>query len=171
VAAIAVVVSSSMAIVGCTHTVTGTARRAAHPDDPSHSYAFSENRCGLLQDSSVRQVVGADKSTRPYSGAVCQYVLSRQGTFIDVTFSWFETGTLDREKGLAQQDKAQITDIVLAHHQVFLAQRSVTGNACSATAATTPGVVSWWVQIRGGAPGDPCKDAQNLLSKTLSSDM
>ncbi|HUM00612.1 MAG TPA: DUF3558 family protein, partial [Mycobacterium sp.] len=107
----------------------------------------------------------------PYSGAVCQYVLRRQSTIIDLTYSWFETGSLERERDLAESNKAQITDAVVERHQAFLARRSVTGNGCSATAATNPGVASWWVQIRGDAPTDPCQVAQTLLSKTLSSDM
>jgi len=52
-----------------------------------------------------------------------------------------------------------------------LARRSVTGNACSATADTNPGVASWWVQVRADEPLDPCQMAQTLLSKTLSSEM
>ena len=56
----------------------------------------------------IQETLSADHVVRPYSGAVCQYVLTRGETgsdvgagapqVIDVTFSWFETGSLDRER-------------------------------------------------------------------------
>lgn len=166
------VVSALMTAVGCSRTVTGSAQRAVDaPTASSRGYGYTDDRCGLLHDSTVQEIVGADELVRPYSGAVCQYVLTRQSTVIDLTYSWFETGSLERERDLAESNKAQITDAVVERHQAFLARRSVTGNGCSATAATNPGVASWWVQIRGDAPTDPCQVAQTLLSKTLSSDM
>jgi hypothetical protein len=161
-----------MAAVGCTQTITGTAQRAVHADGgPPRGYGFGDNRCGMLLDTSVQEIVGANKAVRPYSGAVCQYVMARGATVVDLTFSWFEKGTLDRERALAHQNRAQVSDIVVQRHQGFVARRSVTGTACSATAAVNSGVISWWVQVRGDTTADPCKDAQNLLSKTLSSEM
>ena len=165
------IVSTLMTVIGCSHAVSGTARRIAHDDGASErGYGYSNGRCGMLQDISVQQVVGANRVVRPYSGAVCQYVLTRASTFIDVTYSWFESGTLERERGVAQSNRAQISDVVIHSHQAFVARRPVTDNACSATGATNPGVASWWVQIRGGSPTDPCQVAQTLLAKTLSAD-
>ncbi len=159
-------------VAGCSQTVSGTARRA-HPavPDPERSYGYVDDRCGLLQDSSIQEMIGADNVVRPYSGAVCQYVLERDSTTIDVTFSWFETGTLDRERTLAQQRGAQITATVVERHQAFLARRDTTGAGCSATAAAGSGVLSWWVQVRGKSDVDSCKDAEKLLAGTLSSDL
>lgn len=165
-------VTAVVTVSGCSQTVSGTARRAQPGvPDPNRSYGYIDDRCGLLLDSSIQEVIGADNVVRPYSGAVCQYVLSRQSAMIDVTFSWFETGNLDRERALAQERGAQISDTVVERHQAFLARRPTTGSACSATAAAGPGVLSWWVQFRGQASGDPCKDAEKLLSRTLSSDL
>ena len=45
--------------------------------DPDRSYGYVDDRCGLLLDGSVQQTLGADHVVRPYSGAVCQYVLMR----------------------------------------------------------------------------------------------
>jgi Protein of unknown function (DUF3558) len=125
----------------------------------------------LLVDGSIQQTIGADHIVRPYSGAVCQYVLARGSAMVDVTFSWYETGSLDRERGLAAQRGATITDKIVERHQAFLARRDTTGAACSATAAAGTGVLSWWVQFRGQHNGDPCKDAEKLLTATLQSDM
>lgn len=108
------VVPAVMALVGCSRTVTGSAHRVVDSGDPSaRGYGYTDDRCGLLHDSTVQEIVGADDLVRPYSGAVCQYVLSRQSTVVDITYSWFETGSIDRERRLAESNKAQITDIVL----------------------------------------------------------
>jgi Protein of unknown function (DUF3558) len=125
----------------------------------------------MLTDSSVQEAVGAQDVVRPYSGAVCQYVLSRHSTTVDATFSWYETGTLDRERAVAAARGAEISDTVVERHDTFLARRSVTGLGCSATTSAEPGVLSWWVQIRGQQTGDPCADAEKLLAATLSSEM
>jgi hypothetical protein len=167
---------------GCAQTVSGTAQRA-HPSvpDPERSYGYVDNRCGLLEDSSVQEMLGADNVVRPYSGAVCQYVLERKsGTdvgagapaaTVDVVFSWFETGSLDRERTLADQRGAQVTAKDVERHQAFLARRDTNGAGCWATAAAGRGVLSWWVQTRGKTDTDPCKDAEKLLAATLSSDL
>lgn len=167
-----VAVTAVVTVAGCSQTVSGTARRAQPGvPDPNRSYGYVDDRCGLLVDSSIQEVMGADDVVRPYSGAVCQYVLPRGEAMIDVTFSWFETGSIDRERALASERGATVTEKVLERHQAFLARRDTTGAACSATAAAGTGVLSWWVQLRGQTTGDPCKDAEKLLSATLQSDM
>jgi len=160
-------------VAGCSSTVSGTARRA-HPavPDPTRSYGYVDDRCGLLLDSSVQETLAADHVVRPYSGAVCQYVLTRGETTIDVTFSWFESGSLERERELATERGATITDANVERHEAFLARRNTTGAACSATAAAGTGVLSWWVQFRGDSrSADPCPDAEKLLAETLRSDL
>jgi hypothetical protein len=166
-------VTAVVTVAGCAQTVNGTAERArpAVPD-PERSYGYVDNRCGLLEDSSIQKMLSADSVVRPYSGAVCQYVLERDSTtMIDVVYSWFETGNLDRERTLAQERGATVTDTVIERHQAFLARHDTNGAGCSATTAAGPGVLSWWVQTRGKADTDTCKDAEELLAATLSSDL
>jgi hypothetical protein len=168
----AAAVTTVVAVAGCSQTVNGAARRAqSSVPDPNRSYGYVDDRCGLLVDSSIQQAMGADHIVRPYSGAVCQYVLARGSAMVDVTFSWYETGSLDRERVLATERGAKVTDKVVERHQAFLARRDTTGAACSATAAAGAGVLSWWVQFRGQRSGDPCLDAEKLLTATLQSDM
>jgi Protein of unknown function (DUF3558) len=167
-----VAVTAVVTVAGCSQTVGGTARRAQPGvPDPNRSYGYVDDRCGLLVDGSIQEVIGADDVVRPYSGAVCQYVLSRGSAMIDVTFSWFETGSIDRERALANERGSKVTEKVVERHVAFLARRDTTGAACSATAAAGTGVLSWWVQFRGQTTGDPCTDAERLLSATLQSDM
>ena len=55
--------------------------------DPDRSYGYVDNRCGLLEDSSIQEMLGAKNVVRPYSGAVCQYVLERgSNAVVDVVF-------------------------------------------------------------------------------------
>jgi len=177
--AAAVAVTAMVTAAACSHTVTGTAQRQIDTGEENRSYGYVDDRCGLLVDSTIQEILAADNIVRPYSGAVCQYVLSREAApdspappvMLDVVFSWFETGTLQRERAVAQERDAQITDTVVERHQAFLARRDVTGAACSATAAAGPGVLSWWVQFRAQSSGDPCKDAEKLLSHTLQSEL
>src|ERR1700760_4234600 len=104
-----VAVTAVVAVAGCSQTVSGTARRAQPSvPDPNRSYGYVDDRCGLLVDGSIQQAIGADHVVRPYSGAVCQYVLSRgsgpdtgaaaPAVVVDVVYSWYETGSLDRER-------------------------------------------------------------------------
>ncbi len=157
---------------GCAQTITGTAQRV-NPvvPDPERSYGYVDNRCGLLEDSSIQEMLSADNVVRPYSGAVCQYVLERGSTTIDVVYSWFETGSLGRERTLAEERGATITDKVIERHDAFVARRDTNGAGCAATTAAGSGVLSWWVQMRGRTDTDPCKDAEKLLAATLSSDL
>lgn len=168
VAAVLAVVTAA----GCAETVSGSAQRAqAGAADAERAYGYVDDRCALLDDDTVRASLGAESVMRPYSGAVCQYVLFSGDATIDATFSWFETGAFDRERQLAAERGAQVTETVVERHQAFLARRDITGPACSATAAAGGGVLSWWVQWRGQPAGDPCASAQKLLSATLESEM
>src|ERR1700737_4301829 len=163
-----VAVTAVVTVAGCSQTVSGTARRAQFAvPDPNRSYGYVNDRCGLLVDSAIQQAIGADHIARPYSGAVCQYVLARGPAMVDVTFSWYETGSLERERSLAAQRGATVTEKVVEQHQAFLARRDTTGAACSATAAAGTGVLSWWVQFRGQRNGDPCTDAAQLPTAPL----
>jgi hypothetical protein len=189
VQAAAVAVTAVVTVAGCSHTIDGAAERAsADTADPDRSFGYVDDRCGLLVDSTIQEILAADNVVRPYSGAVCQYVLSRKAqpgpgpaagspAMLDVIFSWFEKGSLERERAVAHSRDAQITDVVVERHKAFIARRDVTGAACAATAAAGSGVISWWVQFRGAGSavqagkGDPCQDAKKLLSATLQSEL
>ncbi|MEX3651372.1 MULTISPECIES: DUF3558 domain-containing protein [Mycolicibacterium] len=189
VQAAAVAVTAVVTVAGCSHTIDGAAQRAsADSQDPDRSFGYVDDRCGLLADSTIQEILAADNLVRPYSGAVCQYVLSRKAgpaaepgsdslAMLDVIFSWFEKGSLERERAVARSRDAEIIDTIVERHQAFLARRDVTGASCSATASAGSGVISWWVQFRaagaaGPSPkGDPCQDAKKLLSATLQSEL
>lgn len=168
----AVAVCLSLVAAACAQTVGGEAQRARPgAPDPDRSYGYVDDRCGLLQDDTVAELLAADDVVRPYSGAVCQYVLTRGDGLVDVVFSWFESGTLERERALASERGARVTDTDVERHSAFTAAASGGAGACSATAAAGTGVVSWWVQYRPVGGSDACAAAEKLLAATLSSDM
>jgi Protein of unknown function (DUF3558) len=166
------VAATVTAAAGCAQQVDGAARPARSLDAAAErSYGYIDNRCGLLTDSSVQELLAAEDVVRPYSGAVCQYILTRQDEMVDVTFVWFDTGDLDRERAVAVDRGAEVSDTVIERMPAFLARRDTTGAACAATAAAGGGVLSWWVQVRDKGQASPCPDAEKLLSATLKSDM
>jgi hypothetical protein len=167
-----VAVTTAVVVAGCAQTVDGRARQAtpAAPD-PGRSYGYVDDRCGLLADDSVKELLGAEHVARPYSGAVCQYVLSGRAGLVDVVYSWFETGSLERERALAGSRGLRLVDKDVARHPAFLGQRPDNAAACTATAAAGSGVLTWWVQFRPIGAQQPCDAAEQLLSATLSADM
>jgi uncharacterized protein DUF3558 len=159
-----------MAVAACSHTVVGVAERArATVPNPDRGYGFAGDRCGLLQDDAISEMLGATTMVKPFSGAVCQYVLSTEAGVVDVVFTWFEHGSIDRERDVAVGRGARLQEKTVVRHPAFLAQRPSTPNACAATAAAGSGVLTWWVQFRQ-SPGDACADAETLLTATLSAD-
>jgi len=167
-----VAVTAAVTAIGCTQTVTGSAERArTGAPDPGRNYGYVDDRCGLLLDDTVKELLDAESVDRPYSGAVCQYVLSTPTGVVDVVFSWFDKGTFDRERALAEERGSTITDKDVERHPAFLVQRPDNAAACSATAAAGPGVLSWWVQYRPQDGQDPCEAAEELLAATLSADL
>jgi Protein of unknown function (DUF3558) len=164
-------VASVMAVAACSQTVGGTAELARQTvPDPHRSYGYVDDRCGLLHDDTVKDLLGANSVVRPFSGAVCQYVLAADKGLVDVVFSWYDTGSLERERTVAVNRGLRITGKDIDRHTAFLAQRPDNPNACSAAAAAGSGVLTWWVQYRPRA-GDPCAGAAKLLSATLAADL
>ena len=160
-----------VAATACSQTVGGTAERTRpRVPDPDRSFGYVDKRCGLLHDETIQQLLDAESIVKPFSGAVCQYVLTTEEGLVDIVFSWFETGSFDRERDVAADRGSRITDNDVERHPAFVAQRPDNPNACAATAGAGPGVLTWWVQFRPAAD-DPCEAAQKLLSATLSADL
>lgn len=164
-------VTAVAATAACSQTVAGTAEQArTGVPDADRNYGYVDDRCGLLHDDTIKDLLAADSVVRPFSGAVCQYVLTTRAGLVDVVFSWYETGTFERERSVASGRGSRVTDKEVDRHPAFVAQRQDNPDACSATAAAGTGVATWWVQFRPSS-GDVCESAETLLSATLSADM
>lgn len=159
------------AVAACTQSVGGTAERSRpRVPDSDRSFGYVDGRCGLLHDDSIQRLLGAKTIVKPYSGAVCQYVLTTDEGLADVVFSGFDKGSFDRERDLAAERGSRITHEYVERHPAFVAQRPDNPKACAATAGAGSGVLTWWVQFRPRAD-DPCGAAAKLLSATLLADL
>ena len=166
----AVAAAIAVVVTACGHTVGGVAEPARVTVSASEGgYGFADDRCGLLDDDSLRELLRASSVVKTFAGAVCQYVVSTDAGALDVVFTWFVRGTVDRERDVAVGRGARVRDVVVARQPAFVAQRPSAPNACAATAAAGAGAVTWWVQFRQRS-GDACAHAETLLTATLSAD-
>ena len=127
-------------------------------------------------------MLGAEDVVRPYSGAVCQYVLERGSGPMSAPLRLRRRSTSSSPGSrpaassvngtLADERGAKVTDMVVERHHAFLARRDTNGAGCSATAAAGPGRAELVGAVRAvKANADPCADAEKLLAATLSSEM
>src|SRR5262249_76149 len=95
-------------LTGCTSTVQGTATKSggevARNDDSAKQYPNLLKECEVLTEDILAKTVGADpldiQST--FVGAVCRWQAANPAGLIDITRFWYEQGSLDNEKKVAQ---------------------------------------------------------------------
>ncbi|MEK8070878.1 DUF3558 domain-containing protein [Rhodococcoides navarretei] len=149
---------------GCTTTVTGTAMPAR--SDVSGQFDKLLEECIAVPDPTIAETVGADLVDQYFYGAVCMWTGIGAGGLVDVTFAWFEDDALTRERELAGRLGYATEDVDVAGTTAFLSRRPADPSSCGISAAYS-GVISWWVQYRGGTPVDPCAAATELAELTL----
>lgn len=143
---------------------TNTTVRKQAPD------AFDNlmHECELLNQQEMLDALGMKSRVSVFNGAVCRWNVIGGGVPLEVTFYWFETGSLDREKETLEFLKydSQWRDFdgqkgIVAHPQ---GDPSVCGAVSNAESA---GVIGWWVQPAFGGGGDNCDKATKLMIKSL----
>ncbi|WP_181762851.1 DUF3558 family protein [Rhodococcus spelaei] len=154
-------------IAGCGGSGTGTPLAATPtptPTEPNSSYP-----CGLAGESEVAGAVGESTAHRTTRGAICQWSLDGNDGGAEAVFSWFVDGSLERERSTDTELGYAVTAIRVARATAFTAELPSNPAACSVTAGTDSGVVSWWVGYRnGGRHPDPCAGAATLTAFTLN---
>ena len=117
VAALAVVVM----LIGCTRTIEGTADGGGlaayrRNDDSEKKYPNLLKECDVLTTDVLAKTVGADpldiQST--FVGAVCRWQAANPAGLIDITRFWFEQGSLDNERKVAESLKYQVESRTIA---------------------------------------------------------
>nr|WP_314145288.1 DUF3558 domain-containing protein [uncultured Rhodococcus sp.] len=149
---------------GCTTTVTGTAIPARAGGSGQFDKLLEE--CIAVPDPTIAEAVGADLVDQYFYGAVCMWTGVGAAGLVDVTFAWFENDALSRERELAERLGYATEDVDVAGTAAFLSRRPADPSSCGISAAYS-GVITWWVQYRGGSPGDPCTAAAELAELTL----
>ncbi|MDT5264761.1 MAG: hypothetical protein QOI90_1387 [Mycobacterium sp.] len=170
--AVAVLAAMTM-LLGCSRTVEGTAARAGSGDNPRNDNSEKQypnllKECDVLTQDILAKTVGADpldiQST--FVGAICRWQAANPAGLIDITRFWFEQGSLDNEKKVANNLKYQVENRSIAGVQSIVMKPNDGKGACG-VASDAGGVVGWWVNPQ--APGiDACSMAIKLMELTLA---
>ncbi|CAN5246103.1 DUF3558 domain-containing protein [soil metagenome] len=167
----AVVVSALSLVTGCARSVDGTAVKAgAGPrnNDSQQNYPNLLKECDVLTTDILAKTVGADPADiqSTFVGAVCRWQAANPAGLVDITRFWFEQGSLDNERTVAQALNYQIEDKRIAGVDSIIMHTSDPNGACG-VASDAAGVVGWWINPQ--APGiDACGQATKLMELTLA---
>jgi hypothetical protein len=171
VAVAAITVAAILA--GCTRSVDGTAVKSGSGDVPRNDNSAQQypnllKECDVLADDIIAKTVGADpldiQST--FVGAVCRWQAANPAGLVDITRFWFEQGSLDNERKVAEFLKYQIEQKSIAGVRSIIMRPSDPNGACG-VASDAGGVVGWWVNPQ--SPGiDACGQASKLMEMTLA---
>jgi len=170
----AVVVLSALALTtGCARTVDGTAAKSGsgttpRNDNSAQQYPNLLKECDVLTTDILAKTVGADpldiQST--FVGAVCRWQAANPAGLVDITRFWYEQGSLDNEKKVAQNLKYQIDNRSI-NGVPSIVMRTNDANGSCGVASDAAGVVGWWINPQ--APGiDACGQAIKLMELTLA---
>src|SRR6476660_5619727 len=171
--AAAIAASALSLITGCTRAVEGTAVREGAGSVPRNNnseqtYPNLLKECDVLTTDVIAKTVGADpldiQST--FVGAVCRWQAANPAGLIDITRFWYEQGSLDNEKKVAQSLNYQIENRSIAGVPSIVMKPNDPNGSCG-VASDAGGVVGWWVNPQ--TPGiDACGMVFNLLGWSLA---
>jgi hypothetical protein len=160
-----------LGLTGCSRAVDGTAVRAgAGPRNNTSEQTYPKllKECDVLTTDVIAKTVGADPQDiqSTFVGAVCRWQAANPSGLVDITRFWFEQGSLDNEKKVAQAMNYKIENRTIAGVQSIVMRTSDPNGACG-VASDAAGVVGWWVNPQ--APGiDACGQAVKLMELTLA---
>jgi len=169
-----VAVLAALAVLsGCAQTVGGTAMKAGtgstgRNNDSAEQYPNLLKECDVLTADVLAKTVGADpldiQST--FIGAVCRWQAANPAGLIDITRFWFEQGSLDHERKIAEAYAYPIENRSI-NGVTSIVMRNADPNGGCGVASDAAGVVGWWINPQ--APGiDACAQAIKLMELTLA---
>ena len=160
------------ALGGCAQTVGGTAIKAgsgpARGENSAEQYPNLLKECDVLTADILAKTVGADpldiQST--FVGAICRWQALNPAGLVDITRFWFEQGSLDNERKVAEAYKYSIESRSI-NGIASIVMRAGDPNGACGVASDAAGVVGWWINPQ--APGiDACAQAIKLMELTLA---
>lgn len=170
---VSIVLTALTVLTGCTKSVGGTAVRAGSGDvrrnnNSEQQYPNLLKECEVLTTDILAKTVGADpldiQST--FVGAICRWQAANPAGLIDISRFWFEQGSLDNERKVAEGLKYQVESRSISGVQSIVMRPNDPNGSCG-VASDAAGVVGWWVNPQ--APGiDACAQAIKLMELTLS---
>lgn len=160
-------------LTGCSRSVGGTAVKAGGGNAPRNNNSEQQypnllKECEVLTTDILAKTVGADpldiQST--FVGAICRWQAANPAGLIDITRFWFEQGSLNNERKVAESLKYQIESRSIAGVESIVMHANDPNGGCG-VASDAAGVVGWWVNPQ--APGiDACGQAIKLMELTLA---
>ena len=172
-AAVVAAVSPLVLLTGCAKTVGGTAMKTgsggtARNDNSAKQYPNLLKECDVLTTDLLAKTVGADpldiQST--FVGAVCRWQAANPAGLIDITRFWYEQGSLDNERKVADFLKYKTENRAINGVASIVMHTNEPNGGCG-VASDAQGVVGWWVNPQ--APGiDACGQAIKLMELTLA---
>jgi hypothetical protein len=166
-------------LAGCTRTTSGSAvvegagsnnsQENPRNDNSQKQYPNLLKECDVLTTDVLAKTVGADpldiQST--FVGAVCRWQAANPAGLIDITRFWYEQGSLDNERKIADQLKYQVENRSIAGVRSIVMRPANDPNGACGVASDAGGVVGWWVNPQ--TPGiDACGMAVKLMELTLA---
>lgn len=157
---------------GCAKTVSGSAMKAgtgpSRGDNSADKYPNLLKECDVLTADVLAKTVGADpldiQST--FVGAVCRWQAANPAGLIDITRFWFEQGSLNNERKVAENLKYKIENKSINGVASIIMRGNDPNGGCG-VASDAAGVVGWWINPQ--APGiDACGQATKLMELTLA---
>ena len=171
------VLAVTVMLVGCTRTTGGTAVKPGlggsdvpRNNNSEQQYPNLLKECDVLTTDVLAKTVGADpldiQST--FVGAVCRWQAANPAGLIDITRFWYEQGSLDNERKVAEGLKYQVENRAIVGVRSIVMKPNDPNGACGvASDAGAAGVVGWWVNPQ--TPGiDACDMAVKLMELTLA---
>lgn len=171
-AAVLAAVMAPAVLSGCGRTIEGTAMKAgtgvSRGDNSADKYPNLLKECDVLTADVLAKTVGADpldiQST--FVGAVCRWQAANPAGLIDITRFWYEQGSLENERKVAEFLQYKIENRAINGIAAFVMRTNDPNGACG-VAADAAGVVGWWINPQ--APGiDACAQAIKLMELTLA---
>ncbi len=170
---VAILATALSVATGCTRSVGGNAEKAGAGDVPRNNtseqqYPNLQKECEVLTTDVLAKTVGADPQDiqSTFVGAICRWQAANPGGLIDITRFWFEQGSLDNERKVAEFLKYQIENRAIAGVPSIVMKPNDPNGSCG-VASDAAGVVGWWVNPQ--VPGiDACAQAIKLMELTLS---
>ena len=172
-AVLAVSAAVLFAVTGCSREVGGTAVKAGagdtqRNDNSERQYLNLLKECEVLTTDILAKTVGADpldiQST--FVGAICRWQAANPAGLIDITRFWFEQGSLDNERKVAEFLKYQIESRQIVGVPSIVMKPNDPNGSCG-VASDAAGAVGWWVNPQ--TPGiDACAQAVKLMELTLA---
>ncbi|GAA4806941.1 DUF3558 domain-containing protein [Tomitella cavernea] len=159
------VLAACLLSAGCTQAIPGEATVARAGTGPAgEEYVNLLRECTVVPTETIAEAVGVLGVYSTFSGAVCRWVSLDGDT--DVQLNWFESGTVHREKAVAERLGYTVEAVRVAGASAYVMRPPDDPASCGAVArAGESGVVGWWVH---GVRTDPCAAARKLVELSIN---